>query len=128
MLRATFFDSSFVAVRCCRRFWLTTRIVAGINKADKLPALARQQRVGAFRVCAGVLAVAFPFVGKPWTDVGLVFDSFDVLWIFAGLAWHGIAAVAGRAGESHGIFAVLQLLECFGGAVLVHRLDQSRGR
>ena len=45
--------------------------------------------------------------------------------IVAGFARDGIAAVAGRAGQTDSVFAVVQLVESFGGAVLMHRLERA---
>ena len=102
--------------------------IAGINKANKLPTLAGQQRVSAFRICASVLAIALPFGGKLWPDVRLVFRPFDILRIFTRLSRDGIAAVAAGAGQSNRILAVFQFVERFGGAVFVHRLDLAVAR
>src|ERR1051325_8106992 len=75
--------------------------VSGIDKANKLPTLPGQQSICAFRVRAGVLAVAFPLVRKARADMGLVLDALDLFGIVIGFSWHGIAAVAGGARQSH---------------------------
>src|SRR4030095_8463232 len=52
--------------------------VTRINKANKLPTLASQQRVSSFRISAGVLAVALPLAWIRWSHVGQFFYSLNL--------------------------------------------------
>src|SRR5207253_3663394 len=80
--------------------------VTRVNEADKLPTLARQQRISAFRICAGEFAVSFPFFREARLYVSRALDALDLTLVVADLSRHGIAAVAGSTREAEGVFAL----------------------
>src|ERR1700730_14987136 len=69
--------------------------VTRVNEANKLPTLARQQRISAFRICAGVFAVSFPFFREAWLYVSRALNALDLRLVIVGLSRYGIAAMAG---------------------------------
>src|SRR5215210_5082944 len=88
--------------------------IAGIDKPDKLPTLARQECVGPFRIRATVLPRTSPLAWEHRLHMRVLFD-----------ARNGIAAVTRSTTQPHRIFSIFQLIERLRRAVLVHRLDKS---
>src|SRR5215217_4995934 len=87
--------------------------VAGIDETNKLPTLAREQRVGPFRI----RTTAAPLARIQRPDVRLVFGARD-----------GIASVTRSTTQPNRILAILELIERLSRAVLMHRLNQPMTR
>src|SRR5215217_3341092 len=86
--------------------------IARIDEANKLPALAREERVRSFRIRATVFPRASPFTWEHRLYVRFLLNSRS-----------RITAVTRRTTQPHRILSVFEFLKCLGRAVLVHRLD-----
>src|SRR5437667_4683658 len=98
--------------------------VTRINEAHKLPTLARQQRISAFRICAAVFSISFPFFREARLNVSRALNALDLSRFVGGLSRYGIAAVAGSTRKAESVFAILvEFFQSLGGAEFVHRLN-----
>src|SRR5258705_11185402 len=96
---------------------------AGFDEANELEPFRNQQSVGPFRIGAGGTTRSPPLPRKLRLHMGLFLDSINLASIVAGFAWNWIATVTRCTAQTHRVSAVLQFFQCFGGTVLMHRLN-----